>query len=218
MDAFDLGETDRLLTTTRTVRRRLDLTSPVDTAEVHDALRVALQAPSNSNRQAWRWILITDPDVRGQVASLYRQAYDELASPASVAAPSGADARDRLMASTDHLARVLDQVPLLVIPCVLDRLPPDAPTRKAANLFGGIYPAVWSFQLALRSRGYGSALTTMHLAYEAEVAAILGIPDSATQVGLLPVARFTGDTFGVAERAPVEDVAFDDHWGQPLLP
>ncbi len=216
MDSFDVGETDRLLTTTRTVRRRLDLTAPVDLSEVRDALRVALQAPSNSNRQAWRWILITDPDVRGQVAGIYRRAYDELASPTSVAAPSGEDALDRLLASTDHLARVLDQVPLLVIPCVLDRLAPDAPTRKAANLFGGIYPAVWSLQLALRTRGYGSALTTMHLAYEAEVAAILGIPDSVTQVGLLPVARFTGDTFGAAERAPVEEVSFSDRWGEPL--
>lgn len=218
MDSFDVGETDRLLTTTRTVRRRLDLNTPIDMAEVRDALRVALQAPSNSNRQAWRWILITEPVVRRRVAALYRQAYDELASPASVAAPSGEDARDRLMASTDHLARVLDQVPLLVIPCVLDRLAPDGPTRKAANLFGGIYPAVWSLQLALHSRGYGSALTTMHLAYEAEVAAILGIPDSVTQVGLLPVARFTGETFRAAERASVEDVAFADHWGQPLGP
>lgn len=216
MDSFDLGETDRLLTTTRTVRRRLDLTSAIDMSEVRDALRVALQAPSNSNRQAWRWILITDPVVRGQIAGIYRRAYDELASPSSVAAPSGEEARDRLLASTDHLAHVLDRVPLLVIPCVLDRLAPDAPTRKAANLFGGIYPAVWSFQLALRSRGYGSALTTMHLAYEAEVAAILGIPDSVTQVGLLPVARFTGDTFRPAHRAPVEDVTYADHWGEPI--
>lgn len=216
MDSFDLGETDRLLTTTRTVRRRLDLNAPIDMSEVRDALRVALQAPSNSNRQAWRWMLITDPDVRGQIAALYRRAYDELASPSSVAAPSGEGARDRLLASTDHLAQVLDRVPLLVIPCVLDRLAPDAPTRKAANLFGGIYPAVWSFQLALRSRGYGSALTTMHLAYEAEVAAILSIPDSVTQVGLLPVARFTGGTFRPAERAPVEEVAFSDRWGEPL--
>ncbi len=218
MDSFDLGETDRLLTTTRTVRRRLDLTAPIDMSEVHDALRVALQAPSNSNRQAWRWILITDPDVRGQVAGIYRRAYDELASPSSIAAPSGGHARDRLLASTDHLAQVLDRVPLLVIPCVLDRLAPDASTRKAANLFGGIYPAVWSFQLALRSRGYGSALTTMHLAFEAEVAAILGIPDTVTQVGLLPVARFTGDTFRPAERATVGEVAFSDHWDEPLRP
>lgn len=218
MDTFDLRETDRLLTTTRTVRRRLDLNTPVDMAEVHDALRVALQAPSNGNRQAWRWILITDPDVRRQVAAVYRRAYDELASPASVAAPSGEEARDRLMASTDHLAQVLDRVPLLVIPCVLDRLAPEAPTRKAANLFGGIYPAVWSLQLALRSRGYGSALTTMHLAYEAEVAGILGTPDTVTQVGLLPVARFTGDTFRPAVREPVEDVTFTDRWGLPLRP
>lgn len=216
MDTFDLRETDRLLTTTRTVRRRLDLTAAIDMDEVRDALRVALQAPSNSNRQAWRWILITDPDVRGQVAAIYRRAYDELASPASVAAPSGQEARDRLVASTDHLAQVLDRVPLLVIPCVLDRLAPDAPTRKAANLFGGIYPAVWSLQLALRSRGYGSALTTMHLAYEAEVAGILGIPETVTQVGLLPVARFTGDSFRPADRSPVENVAYTDHWGQSL--
>ena len=216
MEAFELAQTDLLLTTTRTVRRRLDLSAPIDMTEVREALEVALQAPSNSNRQAWRWLLVTDPDLREQVARVYRRAYDELARPVAGARGASAGEGDRLMASTDHLADILHRVPLLVVPCVLDRLAPDAPVRKAANLFGGIYPAVWSLQLALRSRGYGSALTTMHLAYESEVAEVLGIPETVTQVGLVPVARYTGESFRPAARLPVEQVAFAERWGMAL--
>ena len=83
----------------------------------------------------------------------------------------------RMVESSRHLADHMAEVPLLVVPCILDRLAPDAGPAEVAGFYGGILPAVWSFQLALRSRGLGSAWTTLHLEYEREVGELLDIPD-----------------------------------------
>src|SRR5215207_5957852 len=104
------------------------------------------------------------------------------------------------------------EMPLLVIPCTLDQLTPDADAEQRASLYGGIFPAVWSFQLALRSRGLGSALTTLHLAYEREIGGALGIPETVMQVALLPVGYYTGDDFRPAPRRPVEELTYWDTW------
>lgn len=208
---FELETTDRLLTTTRSVRKRLDLDRPVDPEVITACLRIAVQAPTASNRQDWRWLVVTDPEVRRGLADLYRQAG------AGYLAASRDRATDpqtqRVYASALHLTEVLDRVPVLVVPCIERRVDP-ANTVAAASLYGSILPAVWSFMLALRSRGLGSAWTTLHLSREDEAAALLGIPaDTVTQVALLPVAYTVGTDFKAARRPPVEEITYWDRWG-----
>ena len=202
---------DHLLSTTRAVRRRLDLDRPVDRGVVLDCIRLAVQAPTASNGQDWRWVVVTDPDLRAAVAEHYREAG---AAYLERAAAQEQDAQTRrVYESAAELAGFLHRVPVLVIPC-LDRRVDGQPNVVAASAYGSILPATWSLQLALRSRGLGSCLTTLHLLREREVADLLGIPDTVTQVALLPVAHTTGGDFRPAARPPVEAITFWDGWGQ----
>lgn len=217
--AFDLTETDRLLTTTRAVRRRLDLQRPVSRETVLDCLRIANQAPSGGNSQPWRWLVIDDPDVRASLADIYRIGYGpyiEMQKAAIVAA--GGDADSAILRSSDELAAHLQDVPVLVIPCLLTRLPERPSSADTAGFYGSIVPAVWSFMLALRSRGLGSVYTTLHLQQEQAAAELLGIPDTVTQVALLPVAYTRGDDFKAADRRPVEQVTYLNRWSNKPAP
>lgn len=207
---FDVAETDRLLSTTRAVRRRLDLDRPVDPHLVEDCLRLAVQAPTGSNAQVWRWMVVTDAGKRAEIARVYSEvgaAYLEQA------ARNTDDAQTRrVYESAFALTDVLARVPVHVIPCIEQRFD-GAPNGVAASAYGSIMPAAWSFLLALRSRGLGSVWTTLHLFREKDVADLLGIPDSVTQVALLPVAHTVGTDFKPAERPPVETITYWDSWG-----
>ncbi|MQA85549.1 MAG: nitroreductase [Streptosporangiales bacterium] len=206
---MDTAVTDHLLSTTRAVRRRLDLGRPVEREVILDCVRLAVQAPTGSNRQNWRWVVVTDPDTRARLAELYRSGGSSYLRRQLEAHPSGQNAR--VFSSAQYLLEVLHRVPVLVIPCVEGG--PSAPTnRGAAPFYGSILPAVWSFMLALRSRGLGSAWTTFHLAHEREAAEILGIPEGITQVALIPVAYAKGDDFKPARRRPVEEITYWDRW------
>jgi nitroreductase len=207
------GSIEWALSTTRTVRRRLDLERPVDTAVVRDCLEVALQAPTGGDRQGWRWIVITDPAVRGAVRDIYLDALNEASGghrPSQVA-----DSGSRMLEGAWHLATHLAEVPVLVVACIRGRLAPDIAPARAASLYGSIYPAVWSLQLALRSRGLASAMTTVHLERYAAMADLLGIPDDVTQAALIPIAHLVGEDLHPAHRRPVREVAYLDHWGDP---
>ncbi len=210
---FDLSQTDLLLTTTRAVRKRLDLTRPVPRELILDCIRVATQAPAGGNVQKWRWVVVDDPDTKAGLAELYRRAYAPYIEMqrAAVAKVGRSDA-GAIIDSSDHLANVLQDVPVLVIPCGLDR-PPTEPAA-AAGWFGSLLPAVWSFMLAARSRGLGTAWTTLHLAYEREAAELLGIPDTVTQLALVPTAYTIGDTFKPGARRPAEEITYWNGWKQ----
>jgi nitroreductase len=176
-----------------------------------DCLRIAVQAPTASNSQIWHWMVVTDPDKKALVASSYRkmgQGYLEQA-----AATEKDDQTQRVYESALRLAQTLEQVPVLVIPCVAGKLD-GLPNSIAAGVYGSIIQATWSFQLALRSRGLGSVFTTLHLFDAEAVAAALEIPDGYTQVGLLPVAYTIGDDFKPAKRPPVETITYWDTWGR----
>ena len=209
---FDVAQADRLLTTTRAVRKRLDLSRPVEPSVLLDCLRVASQAPSGGNGQRWRWVLVRDPAKKQAIAELYAKSYDAYIAPKKALVQPGDVRSERMIASSTYLADHMAEVPVLAIPSILDRVPPDASVEQLAGFYGGIFPAVWSFQLALRTRGLGSALTTLHLEYEREVADVLGIPDTVTQAALLPVAYYTGESFSPAPRRPVEEVTYWDEW------
>jgi nitroreductase len=213
---FDLAETDRLLTTTRSVRRRLDLDRPVELSVVLDCLRIAIQAPTASNAQDWRWLVVTDKPKRQALAELYRASAAGYFAHQASGVLSDQDRRVR--ESAEYLADVIDRVPVLVIPCIARRLRPElaANNAVAASFYGSILPAAWSFMLALRSRGLGTAWTTLHLAHEQEAAEMLGIPPTVTQVALLPVAYTIGDDFAPARRRPVEEFTYLDTWGKPI--
>lgn len=210
---FDLDETDKLLSTTRAVRKRLDLSREVPREVVLDCIRLSQQAPTGSNMQSWRWLVVTDPDKRAALAELYRRGgADYLAAGKKQAEESGHAQTARVLDSALYLAENVERVPVHVIPCAKGRLTADTPAGMQAGFWGSIFPAVWSFQLALRARGLGSALTTLHLAFEKEAAELLGIPDDVTQCGLLPVAYTLGDEFKRAERRPPEHITYFDRW------
>jgi nitroreductase len=214
---FDLTQTDRLLTTTRAVRKRLDLTRPVPRELIVDCVRIATQAPAGANIQRWRWIIVDDPVKKAGIAALYRKAYAPYIEMQKGAVESvGRTDAGAIMESSDHLANVLEQVPALVIPCQIGRLETGLPNGEIAGYYGSILPAVWSFMLAARSRGLGTAWTTLHLRYENDAAKLLGIPDSVAQVALTPVAYYTGDDFKPGKRLPVEKVVYVNEWKNPL--
>jgi nitroreductase len=215
MTGFDLDQTDHLLSTTRAVRKRLDLDRPVGRDVVVDSLRPAIQAPTGGNTQRWRWVVVTDPDHRLALADLYRRSWEPyIAMQTKEAETSGRPGSSRVADSAGYLADHLHEVPVHVIPCLLGRLEDNATQAETAGFYGSILPAVWSFMLALRSRGLGSAWTTLHLAYEREAGELLGIPDTVTQVALIPVAYYTGDDFKPAVRRPVEEITYWNGWHQ----
>lgn len=208
---MDIASVDELLTTTRAVRKRLDLTRPVGREVILECIRLAMQAPTSSNAQDWRWVVVTDAGKRAAVAEIYRTIGAEYL----VHAEANADDPQtrRVYRSARSLTDTLAQVPVHVIPCLLQ--PIDERNRLvAASAWASIIPAGWSFLLALRSRGLGSVWTTMHLAKEREVAELLGIPDTVTQAALFPVAYTIGTDFRPAARPPAESITFFDEWGE----
>jgi nitroreductase len=212
--ALDQATVDHLLTTTRAVRKRLDLERPVPPEVIEECLDLALQAPTGSNSQGWRWIVVTDAEKRAELADIYRKGfypYIEM----QAAAMSEPDAQMlRVADSAIYLAEHMHEVPVHVVPCIEGRELADGGNAVASGLYGSIFPAVWSFQLALRSRGLASSLTTLHLLHEDEAAELLGVPRDYVQVALLPIAYFTGDDFKPASRRPAAEVTSWEAWGE----
>jgi nitroreductase len=221
----DLGTVDHLLTTTRTVRKRLDLDRPVDREVILECLRLAVQAPTGSNLQSWRWVVVTDEALRARVGDVYKRAIGPYNAFWNQSIDPANRSLRKVVDSSIFLEQILPRVPVHVIPCAL-RTTAQSETffeglgyggdslrnLVASGFYGSIWPAVWSFMLALRSRGLGSALTTMHLALEREMGELLGIPDNVTQVGLIPVAHFTGTDFKPAKRRPPEEITYWNGW------
>lgn len=211
MSEFDLAEVDRLLRTTRAVRKRLDLERPVERRVILDCLQLATQAPTGSNAQSWRWVVVADAEKRAALAELYRRAGTDYLRGARDRGTGDAQT-DRVISSAWYLLEHLHEVPVHVIPCVRGR--PSGNALGDGSLYGSIVPAIWSFQLALRSRGLGSSYTTLHLAFENEAAELLEIPDDFTQAALIPVAHTRGTDFKPADRPPVSGITYWDTWGE----
>jgi len=207
---MDITSVDELLSTTRAVRRRLDLNRPVERGVILECLQLAMQAPTASNDQNWRWMVVTDEDKRAAIAEIYRQLAGDYLVQAATAATD--PQTRRVYESAQSLTGILADVPVFVIPCIERRFD-KAPLMVAAAAWGSILPAAWSFLLALRSRGLGSVWTTLHLARERDVAEILGIPDSVTQAALFPVAYTVGTDFKPAVRPPAETITSWNTWG-----
>jgi nitroreductase len=213
---LDLSNID-LLTTTRTVRRRLDLERPVAREAVLECVEMASQAPNASNAQRVAWVVVDDPEVRRRIADIYRSGLEVRAAQPTTAAglPRSAVAtahQNRMMVSVTYLRDHLHQVPVLVVPTIHGRVD-GAPVATQAALWGSVLPAVWSFMLALRTKGMGSAWTTVHLFREADMAELLGIPfDEVTQAGLFPVAYTIGTDFRRSFREVSDGTVRWNHW------
>lgn len=213
---FDLDTVDRLLTTTKAVRRRLDLTRPVDRDTIVECIRLASYSPNASNAQEWHWVVVDDPDLRSQVGEQYRRCtVPVVTTMLETKEAAGDEAGARISRSIIYLAERMAQVPVLVIPCydvaaASTRYgtligPERATAEMEPGMFASVYPAVWSFLLALRSRGLGSTLTTAHQSDQPAMAEILGLPPTWFQTALIPVAHTTGGDFVPSPRDPVAD-------------
>jgi nitroreductase len=216
---MDVSAADLLLTTTRSVRKRLDLRRPVEPAVIERCIEIALQAPTGSNSQGWQFVVVTDAEKRAGLAALYRRAFNLYTSgqvPGRAELPPDdprARQLPRILDSATYLAEHLHEVPVHVVACVEGRVE-SAGALAQASVYGSILPAVWSFMLALRARGVGSAWTTLHIMFEQEAATLLGIPPTATQAALLPVAYYTGAEFKPAKRLPARDQTHWNAWGK----
>lgn len=205
---MDLATVDKLLTTTRTVRKRLDLSRAVEPEIIQECLEIAIQAPTGGNIPRYHFVVVTDATKRAALGAIYKRSYLEVYSPERQEETRQTD--PGLIDSANYLADHMHEVPVLIIPCV--EAPPVQGTGPGA--YASILPAVWSLMLALRARGLGSAWTTLHLRYEKESAALLGIPDRIAQAVLLPVAYYTGDDFKPARRVPARERTYWDGWDQ----
>jgi nitroreductase len=202
---------DEVLATTRTVRKRLDLTRPVEREVLEDCLSLAQQAPSSSFAQNWHFLVVTDAGKRAALGELWRAVagpYLEYRAAAAAGDPRVARINDAVR----HLAEHIHEVPVQVIPCVEGRTD-GKPAAAQASRWASIIPAAWSFMLAARARGLGTAWTTFHLRHEREAAEILGIPyDKVMQAALIPVAYTVGTEFKPAVRKPLDTMVHWDQW------
>ncbi len=210
---------DELLSTTRSVRRRLDLTRPVERRLIEECLELAQQAPSGGNRQTAVFVVVTDPERRAALGAIYRRAWDRYVTegvaagpPRAARPPGGRELQRRIGRSAQYLADHLAEVPVHVIACHRGRTE-GAGQVQQASAFGSVLPGVWSFMLAARARGLGTAWTTIHLFHEREAAEVLGIPyEEYAQVALIPVAHTIGTDFKPGPRAPLDEFARWETW------
>lgn len=197
------------------MRRRLDFGRPVPRELILECLELAVQAPTGGNRQGWQWVIVTEPETKRQIGEWYRESWYAY-SQSRVDYPEE-DLRfaqqPRVASSAQYLADRFGEVPVMVIPCHEGRVDQGARNQNIAGLYGSILPGAWSFMLAARARGLGTALTTLHLKYEKEVAELIGIPyDRVTQAGLITVGYYTGEDFKPAERIPLDPIVHWDRW------
>lgn len=220
MPGLDLSS-DELLATTRSVRKRLDLSRPVEPAVIQECLELAIQAPTGSNSQTWQFVVVTETEPRQALGAIYRKGRarnlerkaagdpflrDRALTPEQVATLM------KVRTSAQYLADHMHEVPVLLVPCIQPRTD-GLTTVDQAGVWGSILPAVWNFMLAARARGLGTTWTTVHLYYEQEAAEVLGIPyEQVMQVALIPLAYTLGTDFQPAPRLPVASVLHWQRW------
>lgn len=208
---------NELLTTTRSVRLRLDLERPVERELIEECLEVAQQAPTGGNQQGWTFVVVSDPELRRELGRLYKlgwDAYLQAISARQANEKTSMPSRDvlRVYRSAQYLADHMGEAPMLVIPCIAGRV--DGLSAEAqAGQWGSILPATWSFMLAARARGLGTCWTTLHLPHERQAAKLLGIPyDDVMQAAMIPVAHTLGDEFSPGPRRPFASIVRWNQW------
>lgn len=214
---MDIACIDEALTTTRAVRKRLDLAHPVPDDIIAQCIEIATHAPSGSNRQGWHFVVITDEEKRRQIGAHYKRSFDAYYESQMAALDHAPDSPERV-----QLAKVLDSAryigdhmgdaPALILACADGRVE-NAGAMAQAAFYGSIIPAAWSLILALNARGIGTAWTTLHLRYADEVAALLGLPANVTQVMLTPVGYLKDGPSKRGPRKPARERTYWNAWG-----
>ena len=202
LDPADLAAVDLVLSTTRSVRRRLDFERPIAPELIEECIDLATQAPTGIAAENWRFLVIASPERKRAIADLYRRALAHFETARGEAAKP----------SQRALADRLHELPVLILVCA-EGVPPEGSTALQIGFCGSVLPAAWSLMLALRARGLGSTWTSLHLLFESEAASVLDIPDGVTQTVLLPVAHMDGAVLKRAKRRPAREVTFWDGWG-----
>jgi nitroreductase len=208
---------DEVLTTTRSVRKRLDFERPVERSIVEECIEIAIQAPTGSNRQGWHWVVIEDQAKKQALANIYAENFAEYrtaGAPTYAEGDTRGERQDAVRDSAIYLAENFHRAPMMLIPCIEGRLD-NLPSVATAARWGSLLPAVWSFMLALRERSMGSAWTTIHMLRDGEqqAAELLGIPyDEFSQGGLFPIAYTIGTDFKPAKRQPLAEIVHWDGW------
>jgi nitroreductase len=209
---------DELLSTTRAVRKRLDLERPVEPELIRECVELATQAPTGSNAQGWHFVVVTDAAKRATLAELYRTGWETFYGDrdAALAGMPQDDAtyvatQERVVDSAAYLADHLAEVPVHVIPVLEGRFE-SGPVMLHASMWGSLLPAVWNFCLAARARGLGTCWTTLHLIREQEAAELLGIPENMMQGALIPVAHTKGTDFKPGPRRDLDRILHFESW------
>ncbi|MBT4521239.1 MAG: nitroreductase family protein [Halieaceae bacterium] len=210
---------DEVLTTTRSVRKRLDFDRPVEMELIKECLNIALQAPTGSNEQGWHFIVVTDQQKKEKIAAYYQQSFVQYLEgprqPTKLHSDNASmkQTQEKVLDSAQYLAANMAKAPVLLIPCCSAIVKnPKLPYAGLVSTLGSVIPAAWSFMLAARERGLGTCMTTVHLLYEKEIAELLGVPDDFAQICLIPVAYTKGSDFKLAGRKPLENVLHCDSW------
>ena len=219
MALLDLSS-DELLSTTRAVRKRLDFDRPVEQDVIRDCIRMAQQTPSGSNAMTMQFVVVTDPDKLAALGEIYRQCYEIYKGMDGIYAGSikkeGAEEQaqqDRVASSADYLGENMGRAPAMILACSAAGRTDGQPGSFAAMTMANVIPAMWSFMLAARARGIGTAWTTVHLMMEEQVAELLGIPfDQVKQVCLSPIAYTKGTDFKPAMRPEPDSILHWDTW------
>jgi nitroreductase len=204
------------MSTTRSIRRFLS--DPIPDDLLRSVLEAATWAPSGSNSQGWRLVVVRDAEKRRQIGEIYQRGFFTF-YPRERLADETDPSRQRMYRGAVHLADNLGiEPPVLVLFCGLR---PNDPSSKSPSSVcpwtrgSSIYLAVQNLLLAARASGLGGCLTTVHLLYETEVKTILGIPDEYDTFALVPLG-YPQDRFGPLRRRPVEEVTYLDRWDNPL--
>lgn len=210
---------DELLSTTRSVRKRLDLTRPVEPELLRECIELATQAPTGGNNQGWHFVVVTDEAKRRQLGEWYAQGFSMMyGNPDAVVAnlpkddPAFVETTRRVIGSAQYLADHMGEVPVHVIPVIEGRTDNNAPVAMQAAIWGSLLPAAWSFMLAARSRGLGTCFTTLHLIHEQQAAELLGLPSHVMQGALIPVAHTLGTDFKPGPRRDLDRIIHHDTW------
>ena len=209
---------DDLLSTTRAVRRRLDLERPVEPELIRECVEMAAQAPTGSNAQGWHFVVVTDAEKREKLAEMYREGFqifygDRDAALAGMPQedPDYLETQARVVDSAAYLAEHMGEVPVHVIPCIEGRVE-SGPVALHASIWGSLLPAAWNFCLAARARGLGTCWTTLHLIREQDAAELLGLPENVMQGALIPVAHTKGTDFKPGPRRDLDRVLHLEGW------
>jgi nitroreductase len=208
----ELEAVERVLQTTRSVRRRIDFARSIEPEVIESCIACAVQAPTGLDREAWRFVVVTEPGPKSRIAGLYRSAFDELTEHTLERLRREGQPVPPLRPTYRQLADRLQDFPALILVCSLGR--PDPDVARQIAFYGSVLPAAWSLMLALRARGIGATWTTLLAQREREASQVLGIPGDVTPTVLLPAGYLLGANLRPAQRRGPAEVTFWNGWGQ----